>query len=92
MNWMKRHLIYINMVKASALMLMTCTMFLGSCTSESGTGIPDVTPTPMKVETQHEIQFQVTSASSTETTRAIVNNDADLQAKDIVIYSYFHSL
>lgn len=91
MNWMKRHLIYINMVKASALMLMTCTMFLGSCTSESGTGTPDVTPTPVKVETQHEIQFQVTSASSTETTRAIVNNDADLQANDIVIYSYFHS-
>lgn len=61
MNWMKRHLIFINMVWASMLLL-------GSCTSESGTGIPDVTPVvPSKptnnTETavsQDEITFQVT--------------------------------
>lgn len=58
MNWMKRHLIYINMVWA---------LLLGSCTSESGTGTPDVNPVvPSKptnntetAVTQDEILLQV---------------------------------
>ena len=99
MNWMKRHLIYINMVKASALMLMTCTMFLGSCTSESGTGTPDVTPVvPSKptnnTETavsQDEIKFQVSTASQMGTTRVVtIDNDAELSIQFIRVDAYFN--
>lgn len=105
MNWMKRHLIYINMVKASALMLMTCTMLLGSCTSESGTGTPDVTPVvPSKptnnTETavsQDEIKFQITTDENQEAnTRAIIYEnlddlkDFDDASKWLRIYAYYN--
>ena len=85
MNWMKRHLIYINMVWASMLLL-------GSCTSESGTGTPDVTPVvPSKptnnTETavsQDEIKFQITTDENQEAvTReaTLYNNLSTLQAE-----------
>lgn len=105
MNWMKRHLIYINMVKASALMLMTCTMFLGSCTSESGTGTPDVNPVvpnkstdkPETATSQDEIIFQVTTNENQEAdTRAtIIEKIDDLKdfydaSKWLRIYAYYN--
>ena len=87
MNWMKRHLIFINMVWASALMLMTCTMFLGSCTSESGTGSPDVTPVVSTTggqtlasqpvpTTQDEITFNVTGDWNQEASTRVVATPA----------------
>lgn len=99
MNWMKRHLIYINMVWASILLL-------GSCTSESGTGTPDVTPVvPSKptnnTETavsQDEIKFQITTDENQEAnTRAIIyENLDDLKvfnddpSKPLRIYAYYN--
>lgn len=91
MNWMKRHLIYINMVWASILLL-------GSCTSESGTDTPDVTPVvPSKptnnTETavsQDEIKFQVSTASQMGTTRVVtIDNDAELSIQFIRVDAYF---
>lgn len=93
MNWMKRHLIYINMVWASILLL-------GSCTSESGTGTPDVTPVvPSKptnnTETavsQDEITFQVTGKweEAANTRMSTIDNTQALKDYDIAIDAYYH--
>lgn len=80
MNWMKRHLIYINMVWASMLLL-------GSCTSESGTGIPDVTPVVSTTGGQ-PVASQPVNTSQQEILLNITENkynEADTRA--IIIYS-----
>lgn len=93
MNWMKRHLIYINMVWASILLL-------GSCTSESGTGTPDVTPVVPNKSTnntetavsQDEITFQVKGSweDGAVTRVTTIDSETDLQGYDIRIDAYYH--
>ena len=93
MNWMKRHLIFINMVWASMLLL-------GSCTSESGTGTPDVNPVvpnkptdkPDIATSQDEITFLVKGSweDEADTRVTTIDTETDLQGYDIRVDAYYH--
>lgn len=51
----------------------------------------DTPELPAQDNSQKEIQFQVSTASQTEATRAdVINSNSNLQGKDITVYGYFH--
>ena len=78
----KGHLLMISLLTASLLV---------SCSADNDITQPDVVTQPVKTDAQHEITFNVSTASQTGTTRVVtINNDTELSIQFIRVDSYFH--
>lgn len=80
------------MIQKKGLLLMIGLLtasLLVSCSSDNDVTQPDVTPKPVKTDTQHEIQLQVTDRKAN--TRALVNSESDLRSSNIRIDAFFHN-